>query len=263
MQYYDQHLHTYYSPDSKETFENYLKLSDHPLVTTEHLDFYTSYQQLKDVIPDFDGYSETIRGLNEKYDNRLLKGLEAGFTFNDRHRIQEFIHNKDYDIILMSIHHNGKHGFMRLNHDTKPIAQHLQEYFSLMLEGIQNAPYANVLAHFDFGLRGYDDVRLADLYPVEDKLAQIFKVMIQNNQALELNTRSMFRYDNAHLYDYVIGLYQSLGGKMYTVSSDAHVAEDYRFSFGEAFSMLRKHGVKDLVVFRNQEPTFVPLPDTE
>lgn len=40
MRYYDQHLHTYFSPDSRETFENYLNLTDLPLISTEHLDFF-------------------------------------------------------------------------------------------------------------------------------------------------------------------------------------------------------------------------------
>ena len=43
MRYYDQHLHTYFSPDSSETFENYLLQSDLPVVTTEHLDFISSF----------------------------------------------------------------------------------------------------------------------------------------------------------------------------------------------------------------------------
>lgn len=38
MKYYDQHMHTYYSYDSEEHFENYLPLADDKfLVTTEHL----------------------------------------------------------------------------------------------------------------------------------------------------------------------------------------------------------------------------------
>lgn len=261
MKYYDQHLHTYYSPDSTEDFENYLRQTDLPLVSTEHLDYYSPNQGIKDAILDYDSYSEMVRRLNKKYNNRLLKGIEVGFTFKDRLRIEEFLENKEFDIILLSIHHNGKQGFMTLNHETKDLTDHLVEYYDLMLEGITHAPYANVLAHFDYGLRGYDNVRVSDLKKVEDKLKAIFKVIIDQNQAMELNTRSMYRFENAHLYDYAIGLYRSLGGKMFTVSSDAHVAEDYQLKFSDAYSLLRKHGVEELVVFKKQRAQFVPLPD--
>lgn len=261
MHYYDQHLHTYFSPDSKETFKNYLNHSEGKVVTTEHLDYYNGMLGMRDVIPNYPAYVKKIDQLNESYQGRLLKGIEAGFTYKDRFRTQEFIENKDYDIILLSLHHNGRHGFMRLNHDIKPLKKHLTEYFDLMLEAVKNAPYANVLAHFDFGLRGYDDVYLEDLYPFEDRLVEIFKTIINQDQALELNTRSMYRYDNAHLYEYAIQLYQSLGGKMFTVSSDAHRIEDYQLSFEDAFAMLRKYGVKDLVVYQKQQAHWVPMPE--
>lgn len=260
MQYYDQHLHTYFSPDSKERFENYLVQSDLPFVSTEHLDFFSPIQNAKDVVPDYNGYTDTINELNKKFDNRLLKGIEIGFTYPDRHRIKSFIEGKDYDIQLLSIHHNGRHGFMSLNHDVKDLQLHLKEYFGLMLEGVKNAPYANVLAHFDFGLRGYDNLSVEDLYQSEDILREIFKTMVKQDQAMELNTRSMYRYGNAHLYDYAIELFQDIGGEMFTVSSDAHVAQDYQLQFSDAFYKLEEHGVDKLVVFQKQEPTFVTLP---
>lgn len=260
MRYYDQHLHTYFSPDSSETFEKYLEQSDLPVVTTEHIDFFSPYQANDDVIPDYEGYSQRIETLNEQYDNRLLKGIEIGFTYPDRQRIEQFLAGKSFDIKLLSIHHNGRHGFMTLNHDVKDLNIHLKEYFTLMLEAVKKAPYANVLAHFDFGLRGYDAVKVEDLYNSEDLLLQIFKRMVENNQALELNTRSMYRYDNEHLYDYAIDLFKSVGGEMFTVSSDAHVARDYQLRFADAFQKLRNHGVNQLVVFQKGEPHFVDMP---
>lgn len=261
MRYYDQHLHTYFSPDSLETFENYLALSDLPMISTEHLDFFSAFQKVDDVIPDYAGYSQTVEELNAIYDHRLLKGIEVGFTYDDRHRIEEFLEGKEYDLKLLSIHHNGRHGFMTLNHDQKPLATHLDEYFHLMLQAVQEAPYANVLAHFDFGLRGYDEVQLADLERKEAILTDILKTMMLHEQALELNTRSMYRYGNAHLYDYVIGLYKQLGGQLYTVSSDAHRASDYQLRFKDAFEMLRQHGVKELATFKKGQVNLVPLPD--
>jgi histidinol-phosphatase (PHP family) len=260
MQYYDQHLHTHFSPDSKEQFKNYLKQSDLPVVSTEHLDFYGPAQNREDWILDYEQYSKRIDALNEEYENRLLKGIEVGFTYNDRTRLSKYLDKKFFDIILLSVHHNGKDVFMALNHDTKDLQEHMKEYFDLMLVAVQNAPRANVLAHFDFGLRGYDDVTIEDLYGVEDQLIDIFKLIVQNDQALELNTSSMYKHKNAHLYEYAIELYQSVGGKMFTVGSDAHRAKDYQRGFNAAFSMLEKFNVKELVVFQNQEPQFVPIP---
>ena len=64
MRYYDQHMHTYFSPDSIEHFENYLEQSDKPLITTEHLDFFSPLQATEDVIPDYSAYSADVDRLN-------------------------------------------------------------------------------------------------------------------------------------------------------------------------------------------------------
>src|SRR5699024_11307645 len=60
-----------------------------------------------------------------------------------------------------------------------------------------------------------------------------------------------------YLYDYAIGLYKSVGGDMFTVSSDAHVAGDYQLGFEEAFNKLRNHDVNQLVVFQKGVPHYV------
>lgn len=259
MQYYDQHAHTYFSPDSKELFENYLALTDKPFVSTEHLDFFHPRQMKKNVIPDFVGYSRVVDQLNILYPNPILKGIEVGYTHRDRHEIKAFLKDKDYDVVLMSIHHNGWHNFMHLGNDDVPVAENLEEYYSLMMQAVEHFPEANVLAHFDYGLRSYD-VNVAELQQVENKLIRIFNQIIENGTAFELNTRSMYAYGNAHLYDYAIGLYRSLGGELFTVSSDAHTADDYELRFQDAFNMLQRHGVTQLATFQQRELTLVDLP---
>lgn len=262
MQYYDQHLHTYFSPDSKERFERYLDQSDKPFVTTEHLDFFHPYQQKENVVPDFEKYSATIARLNGQYDNRILKGIEVGYTHRDKAEIEGFLKEKDYDLVLMSIHHNGSHNFMMLNNDDIPLEKQLNEYYTLMLQGTQNFPQANVLAHFDYGLRNYQ-VSVEELWQVEGLLKKIFKQIIANGTAMELNTRSMYQYGNAPLYDYAIGLYRAVGGELFTVSSDAHVVEDYELRFDDAFAMLRKHGVEELATFQKQTLKMVKMPQAK
>ncbi|MBM6615886.1 histidinol phosphate phosphatase [Desemzia sp. RIT804] len=262
MHYYDQHMHTYFSPDSTETLERYLEQSaGKTVITTEHLDFFSKEQETADVLPDFDAYSEKIAQLNQLYDQRILKGIEVGFTYPDKEKIQDFLSGKDYDLILMSIHHNGRHGFMLLGNDDVPLENQLEEYYSLMLQGVREFTNANVLAHFDYGLRSYE-VSVEELKAAEPKLLQIFETAVQHDIAFELNTRSMYRFGNAHLYEYAIDLYRSVGGTLFTVSSDAHVVEDYELGFKDAFEMLKKHGVEQLAVFKNQQPSFVELPQS-
>ena len=91
----------------------------------------------------------------------------------------------------------------------------------------------------------------------EPLLIEIFKAAIEANLAVELNAKSFVKYNNQHLYEYAIPLYISLGGKLFTLGSDAHVAEDYELGFEEMGALLKKHGVTQLATFKKQEMTLV------
>lgn len=77
---------------------------------------------------------------------------------------------------------------------------------------------------------------------------------------MEINAKSFGRYQNAELYRFAIPLYQSLGGKLFTLGSDAHAAEDYQLLFPEMANLLREFDVKKLVVFQGEERIFTELP---
>ncbi|MGP6147407.1 PHP domain-containing protein [Jeotgalibaca sp. A122] len=260
MKYYDQHMHTYYSYDSEEHFENYLPLADDKfLVTTEHLDFHNPYTGYQDDSPDYEAYAAEIAKLNETYNGRILKGIEIGYTPGDRNEIRDYLKGKTYDVMLLSVHQNGKYDFMQKEILEQTLEETLEEYYSLMLAAVTDFKEANILTHFEYGLRLYD-VTVADLEKVEPLLLQVFKKAVENNLAFELNSKSMFKYGNAHLYEYGIELYKEAGGTLFTVGSDAHVAADYEAHFVDMFAMLGRHGVEELVVFKNQQPTMVKRP---
>ena len=87
MAYYDQHMHTHFSPDSAESFENYLEQTDGLLVTTEHLDFHDAYNGGVDTVLDYAAYIEKIDALNAVHDGRIRRGIEVGYTPESHARI--------------------------------------------------------------------------------------------------------------------------------------------------------------------------------
>lgn len=259
MDYYDQHAHTHFSFDSEEKFENYLNATNKFVVTTEHLDFHNPILGFKNNYPDYIAYTKEIKELNQQYNHRILKGVEVGYTPRDSKDIKEYLSNQEYDVMLLSIHQNGQYDFMEDKVLDHSLEETMKEYFQLMLEAVTDFPRANILAHFEYGLRRYD-VSVDDLKKFEPLLKQIFKKAIQNELAFELNSKSMFKYNNAHLYEYGVELYKSLGGKYFTVGSDAHVVSDYEFHFEEVFEVLKKHGIKQLVVFQAGKSILVKCP---
>ena len=83
MKLHDQHVHSYYSFDSKENMENYFieakKQNLDYIAFTDHVDFMAIFSDFKDDLFDYDKYKEEILRLGEKYNITPLIGVEMGF----------------------------------------------------------------------------------------------------------------------------------------------------------------------------------------
>lgn len=260
MTYYDQHLHTHHSFDSEETFENYLdRFSPNTFVSTEHLDFQNPYVDGKDSIPEYIAYSNEIQTLSTQYNIELLHGIEVGYVHIHKERIEQFLSKKNYDIILLSIHQNGTIDYMDDSVLTLNTHELIVDYYERMLEAVKSVDFANVLTHFDYGVRRLN-VSIEEFKNIaEPYLIDIFKTIIDKNIAFELNAKSFIKYSNEKLYEYAIPLYISLGGTLFTLGSDAHIADDFELGFDEMTTLLKKNHVTQLATYKNQTLTLVDL----
>ena len=213
MGYYDQHMHTHFSPDSAELFENYLEQTDGLLVTTEHLDFHDAYNGGVDTVLDYAAYSDKIDALN--------------------------------------VIHDGRYDYLQPIIDEMDPKAVMQEYFGLCTEAVRQVDGANVFAHFDYGIRRLP-VTVDDLREFDPALKGLLDEIMAKEMALELNTRSMYEYKNADLYRYVIGLYLEMGGSRFSLGSDAHSIQKYRYHFDDAIALLRELGVSGLTHFKDR-----------
>lgn len=259
MQYYDQHLHTFLSFDSEEQFENYLAYQPEIFVATDHLDLKNPCSQYQDDIPDYEKLVQKHHELADKYPTRLLKGIELGVVPGQERQIQDYLASHPYDLKLLSIHQNGQFDYMDdvvLSKDKFEVAS---EYFNQMEHVLKSFSGAQILTHFEYGLRrlAFTPEELGEHY--EKQLTRILQLIIEKEMALELNAKSYGKYQNKALYDYIIPLYRSLGGQLFTLGSDAHVVSDYRLLFADMSHLLEKHGVKQLAVYLDGNWQLTPL----
>ncbi|MGF2055047.1 PHP domain-containing protein [Vagococcus fluvialis] len=251
--YYDQHLHTHHSFDSEEKIENYFKVTSKQLVTTEHLDFHNPYDNFNDNIPDFVLYETELKKLEQEFNRSILRGIEIGYVPAHDERINEFLADKPYDLLLLSTHQNDEIDFMDPIVRTFEKKRLIHEYYEQMIVSVEKMPHTNVLTHFDYGMRQIDITVDEFQKLAEPFLIQLFKQVIAADLAFELNAKSFVKYGNKHLYEYAVPLYISLGGTLFTLGSDAHVAEDYELGFAEMKTLLRTNGVSELAIFKEQK----------
>lgn len=161
---------------------------------------------------------------------------------------------KQFDIILFSIHQNGIFDYMDEEAKKHDIIYILRSYFQQMLDALRSGIPANVLSHFDYVSRIQDVDTDTFLTIAQPYMEKIFPEMIKRGIALELNTRSMFQYGQLPLYEIVVDWYIQMGGRMFTMSSDAHKAQAYAYHFDEGKEFLRRHDISKLTVFQEGKP---------
>lgn len=238
----DNHLHTHFSYDSDARFEDYLDHYTGDIVTTEHYDLSNPYTKQDDV-PDYEAYSREIAKLNQKYGNRIKKGIEIGYYQPREADILAYLADKDYDLKLLSVHHNGTNDYLDdevadMDKDTI-----IQEYLDKLEYAIGRVE-ADILAHFDYGFRIFD-LTVDDLKAYEPQLKRIFQKMIDYDLAFELNSKSMYLYGKEPIYRYALGLVKELGCHKYSIGSDGHKLEHFRLTFDKIQDLLDEFGIED------------------
>ena len=238
----DNHLHTHFSYDSETQFEDYLTHYDGDIVTTEHYDLSNPYTKQDDV-PYYDAYSHEIAELNRKYGNRIKKGIEIGYYELREDDIIAYLADKNYDLKLLSVHHNGTNDYLDDEVVDMEKAEIIQEYLDKLEYAIGRVD-ADVLAHFDYGFRIFD-MTVEDLKVYEPQLKRIFQKMIDHDLAFELNSKSMYLYGKEELYRYALSLVKELGCHKYSIGSDGHKLEHFRLAFDKIQALLDEFSIED------------------
>lgn len=257
---FDQHLHTNFSFDSKEKFEDYLRvIGDNDIVSTEHNDFSDPSLNFKDNLLDYEGYSLKIDELNKTYGKRFFKGIEIGYLKSREEDILDYLKDKFFDLKLLSIHQNGNFDYMHMGDKKLSLEEHIKEYYELMIEALESPVSANVLAHFEYGFRN-TLISVEDLDKYASKyLDKIIELLIKKEMALELNTKSMYLYGKVTLYKYMIEKAVRKGLKLFSLGSDAHDISKYAYEFDNAANLLLKVGIKETVFFKGNKIEFNSL----
>lgn len=249
---FDTHIHTEFSTDSQMKIENAIKAAKEQnlgMIITEHYDL--DYPEADAFKCDIPNYLRTY----EKYRSKeVLLGIEVGLAPSTLVANEKVIKDNPFDYVLGSIH-----GIDEIDIFTDYIHRQLEErvcyesYFDYMLKCIKMYNEFDSLAHVDYIHRyvQFDNPELR-VEEYREVLAEIMKVLIDKEKAIEINTRRMGKQSTREALLEVYRLYKDLGGKYVTIGSDAHVEEAIGNYFKEGLSMADELGLK-VVYFKERQ----------
>ncbi len=255
MKLWDCHLHSDLSFDSREPMELYVKKAvsegDEYFITTEHLDLQSHCIAGGDIAPDFERQKEIIHRLNNKYPIKVLWGIEIGWREDIHYRNLEISRKYPFDMIILSLHETDYADvsfpdYMR----GRTVDECYSEYLGLIINAINSFDNFDTFAHIDYLLRYIGDT---DLYRHKEQLTEIFRLLIEKNKALEINTKMFPQKESVRRAKEIIEMYVSLGGEKFTIGSDGHDLRRHKNGFETVKTMLKDAGINSVCCFVNRQ----------
>ena len=270
--FFDTHTHTKHSCDcSKEpvdAIETAIKNGLSGISITDHSDLRLfELHNIPTEIPlsckEADEFAEKYKGKIE-----VFSGIEISDAAIDKYkdRLESAFNFHDYDIVLASAHIvdlDGKEcefssaDFSKVHKET--LHKLLCKYFEYMKRTVYENDFST-LCHVTYPLRYINGIYnrgvLIDNYL--DKIEDVYKTIIDKNTALEINTAKCTK-ENPFAFcpeKELLELYISLGGKMFTLGSDSHIAGSEGRAFKQASEFLMSHGISGAYYFRKRKPVY-------
>lgn len=263
----DTHVHSHFSHDStcpiSEIYQAALEKHIDVVCITDHCDIYSGHD-VKDLL---EYRRRTVEGIAESKKSctgvEILTGVELGGGFIEPEIAEVVIRDQSYDVVIGSVHgimfrgerkSTSKFDFGSADEET--MLEYLDGYMDAAIY-IAEKLDVDVVAHLTYILRYLNGKynKNVDWHIFEDKLRRIFRAIIARNIALEINTSCVgSAYDVWLPAKEIVDLYIEMGGRMFTLGSDAHKSEYIGNGFEAVNNYLRKKGIDTLVYYKQRKP---------
>lgn len=268
----DVHIHSEYSHDStcpvSQIYQTALEKKMDVVCITDHCDLYPAHQTQEIVdyrTQVFRGISETIKDYK---DVEILIGVELGGGFIRPELAQQVIGSQPYDMVIGSVHgimfrgermSTSKFDFGSV--DEAAMMEYLDGYMDASIY-IAEKLDVDVLAHLTYILRYLNGKyqKNMDWHIFEEKIRRVFRALIARGIALEINTSCVGSfYDEWLPAKEIVELYIAMGGRLFTLGSDAHKSEKIGNGFEDVKDYLRQKGIDTLVYYKQRKPQFYKI----
>lgn len=228
---FDFHIHTNVSCDSKETWQNVIRMAQEKglreICFTDHRDYYPGVDE-PSMRFDLQAYSAAYDNIPPAPGLKIRRGMEFGMLPDNREAARQDARARHYDFILGSVHFaEGGDIYYPPFWEGKTIDQAERAYLLETLACVREHEDFDVLAHLTYASKAWSNpVKRPIRYALHRDVAdEILKILVAKGKGLEMNTSGVDRCgDFLPDADY-FRRFRELGGEIVTVGSDAHAAD--------------------------------------
>lgn len=259
----DQHVHSEFSMDCEVAVDEMcraaIELGMAEIVFTDHCDINAHDDNI--YVYDPDASYRAYMNAKDKYSGRLRVtcGIELGQGTQRPDAAEHILATHDYEFVLGSLHNlNRVPDFSFIKYDVMLLREFQllwERYLDELREMIEWGHF-NSLAHLTYPIRYLKIAgKELSLIPYYEQLRELFRILIEKNIALEINTSGIRAGIGETLPSIeIMKLYRDVGGRMVTVGSDSHFPEHIGSAVADTYDMLKANGFDYITVFHDGEP---------
>lgn len=260
MDYHHHSNHSYDSKaDMKEICKSAIEKGVREICFTEHYSVNPRVPTYGHM--EFDSYFKDIEQCRSLFGSELT--IKAGIELCEPHeRKAEFkaaLDSLPLDFIMGSVHNiqSTKLSAVIKAHGERANELYFQELYKMVSEAD-----IDVIAHLDL-IKRYTHRDLNEIYDFNkyrESIAKILSKAIERGIGIEINTSGLRTSMRKTMPGKeILSLYKELGGKILTIGSDSHKADDTGSHIAEAYELAKQCGFTEIYTFTRRQPSPIPL----
>lgn len=269
---FDSHTHTDNSDDCMQDLDGLCSYAIRKglsgICITDHVDIPSSkrtnaYQRIK-------SSHKAVDAARAKYGDKLtiFKGVELAEGFLDSDYTKSILALPDLDVVIGSLHRtlmedvNTFYSLIDFSGFTSNfLNNYFRKYLSEVLYTAENSDI-DILAHLTCPLRYINGKygKGIDVNNHMDIIEKILFAIIKRNIALEINTSGLYSFYGEYMPPLnVVEMYYNLGGRLITLGSDAHIAQNVGKAFSETKEKLKAIGFSEYYYYKKRQPFCIKI----
>lgn len=281
MVLFDNHNHSEFSFDGKHNSveacaRRALSKGLGGLAFTDHCDFYVpamkaAYENLVSEVFDVEAQQREINRVSDMLAKessgrsplKILKGIEVGMHGNHHDDIRRMLSEHSFDQVIASVHYlEDTDPFYGGYYEGKDWKRAYGLYLETIWKEMTWLEDFDIMGHFDYVVRyaPYTETCLRHK-DFSDILDEMFRFLIHEGKALEINTKSYQTYNGREvtLDINILKRYRELGGEIISLGSDAHDPERSGHGFDHYAALLKSIGFRWNAHFEKRKLMQLPL----
>lgn len=236
---------------------------------SDHCDFFLPADKRKQKVIEHEVFD--IEGQQKEIDRvqalipgiKILKGIEIGMEHSVRKEIRHHLDTHEFDQVIASVHYlddtDPWYGSYYEDKDWKYAYGH---YIETIYEEMTWLRDFDIMGHFDYVVRyapyPVTSLRYRDF---SDVLDEMFRYLIHEGKALEINTKSYQDYNGriVGLDDDILLRYRDMGGEIISLGSDSHEPERVGDKFDIYAARLKSLGFRWTAHYEKRRLVQIPL----